>query len=336
MGDLVEVGDEDDDDELMGDEDDDEMEDMFEHDEDEMGVHGEEHDMNDVTGDDEGFNLEEDDDDDEVIDVMRNRNPHLGDPEGDEEGDEGEGEEDGEEGAEELEEEDFNGGGQFPPELRRMVSGRHGASGPAGLGGHLIRLGQGQGRVASQLMGMMGYMGRGGMNGADLIENDDGALQMRIAGSDGPPMRIEVLNMLGGQRDGGGGGARRRVPSRSFLSDMLPPGAISMGGERDPQRSISAAYSIMGGRPNRIVSGYSGAGVGASSPHPVTHPLLRASDPGQARQLQSATTGRGGQAGLNSGDIFSAIFNAIRYICIYIYIYIYVCIYIYIYVHVYM
>jgi hypothetical protein len=40
--------------------------------------------MNDVTGDDEGFNLEEDDDDDEVVDVMHNRNPHLGDPEGDE------------------------------------------------------------------------------------------------------------------------------------------------------------------------------------------------------------------------------------------------------------
>jgi hypothetical protein len=65
-------------------------------------------------------------------------------------------------------------------------------------------------------MGMVGYMGRGGMSGADLIENDDGALQMRLAGSDGPPMRIEVLNMLGGQRDG----ARRRG-ARSFLSGYL-------------------------------------------------------------------------------------------------------------------
>ena len=153
--------------------------------------------------------------------------------------------------------------------------------------------------------------------GADLIENDDGALQMRVSGFDGPPVRIEVMNLMGHrpvQSRGGGGRSHQgssddRAEIRSFLSDMMPGSLVS-----SHLQSIRAATPHYvyprGARPGGSI-GTAAVGIGESSPYPVTHPLLKVSDPGQARLLQNAAAGRTGSSGSSSG-IFGAISSAIR------------------------
>ena len=202
-------------DDIMGEEDEDGEEDMHNDDDDEEGMDAmfemaedEDEDEDgdeilDVTGEDDEFHdLEEDDEgtveDAEAMAGVRGA-ADMEDPEGDEEGD-------GDvEGAEELEEEDFTDAeGHFP-----SAPGR-----PANLGAHLMRLQQqynlqgsvrsglhqqllsGSSRTGAHIMGMgiRSLSGQSGFN-ADLIENEEGGLQMRIG--EGLPMRIEVLNLLG-------------------------------------------------------------------------------------------------------------------------------------------
>jgi hypothetical protein len=320
MGDPDEDEDEDEDadeDEVLNIDDDDEegMEAMFE-----MAEDGDEEgdELLDFQGEEDEFRDLEEDDDAAMGDaeaMVGSRAPDMEDAEGDEEGDA--------EGAEELEEEDYgdaeNG---FPSAaVNRHVSGGSIGRPPANLGAHLIRLQQqfqsGAARSGTHVMGIAGLRalsGQGGF-GADLIENDDGGLQMRL-GFDGPPVRIEVLNLLGGGREGrvrprnhhssGADGNEMRT----FFSEMMP-GAISSGQIRASTGTGTGAYPYYrsGGRPATVNTPVSG--IGASLPFPVTHPLLKVSDPGQARQLQNAGVGRSSSSN-SSGGIFGAIFTAIR------------------------
>ena len=150
--------------------------------------------------------------------------------------------------------------------------------------------------------------------GADLIESDDGALQMRVSGFDGPPVRIEVMNLMGhrGAQSRGGrfqqGSSDERADMRSFLSDMMPGSLVSS--HLNGMRATTPNYvHPRGARPSG--SNTNLIGIGSSSPYPVTHPLLKVSDPGQARLLQNAGTGRAGSSTSSSG-IFGAISSAIR------------------------
>ena len=150
--------------------------------------------------------------------------------------------------------------------------------------------------------------------GADLIESDDGALQMRVSGFDGPPVRIEVMNLMGhrGAQSRGGrsqqGSSDERADMRSFLSDMMPGSLVSS--HLNGLRATTPNYvHPRGARPSGSSTNL--IGIGSSSPYPVTHPLLKVSDPGQARLLQNAGTGRAGSSTSSSG-IFGAISSAIR------------------------
>ena len=150
--------------------------------------------------------------------------------------------------------------------------------------------------------------------GADLIESDDGALQMRVSGFDGPPVRIEVMNLMGhrGAQSRGGrsqhGSSDERADMRSFLSDMMPGSLVAS--HLNGLRATTPNYvHPRGARPSG--SNTNLIGIGSSSPYPVTHPLLKVSDPGQARLLQNAGTGRAGSSTSSSG-IFGAISSAIR------------------------
>jgi hypothetical protein len=299
----------------IDDDDDDEegMEAMFE-----MAEDGDEEgdELLDFQGEEDEFRDLEEDDDAAMGDaeaMVGSRAPDMEDAEGDEEGDA--------EGAEELEEEDYgdaeNG---FPSAaVNRHVSGGSIGRPPANLGAHLIRLQQqfqsNVARSGTHVMGIAGLRalsGQGGF-GADLIENDDGGLQMRL-GFDGPPVRIEVLNLLGGGREGrvrprnhhssGADGNEMRT----FFSEMMP-GAMSSNQIRASTGTGAYPYYRSGGRPATVNIPVSG--IGASLPFPVTHPLLKVSDPGQARQLQNAGAGRSSSSN-SSGGIFGAIFTAIR------------------------
>ena len=86
-------------------------------------------------------------------------------------------------------------------------------------------------------MGIAGFSNIGGSQfGADLIESDDGALQMRVTGG-GAPVRIELLNLMGGggmgssregrERGRRGGGSDERAEMRSFLNEMMPGGVVT-------------------------------------------------------------------------------------------------------------
>ena len=328
-------------DDIMGEEDEDGEEDMHNDDDDEEGMDAmfemaedEDEDEDgdeilDVTGEDDEFHDLEEDDEGTVEDAEAMAGARgaadMEDPEGDEEGD-------GDvEGAEELEEEDFTDAeGHFP-----SAPGR-----PANLGAHLMRLQQqynlqgsvrsglhqqllsGSSRTGAHIMGMgiRSLSGQSGFN-ADLIENEEGGLQMRIG--EGLPMRIEVLNLLG-NREG-----RSRVRSsgddraemRSFFSEMMPEGMVTSNMNINVRGATAAHLQYSRGaapmyhsnyhpRAGRVMAGRSSAtGIGSSLPFPVTHPMLRISDPSQARQHQNATgAGRSG----SSGGIFGAIFSAIR------------------------
>lgn len=310
----------------INDDDDEIMDGMFEmaDDDEDHGEEDEEEEDEDgeimgAVGEDDEFNdLEEDDDA-----AMGGAHAMAGgrgvvdleDQEGEEEGDA-----DGE-GAEELEEEDYTDAeSRFPPGLARLLpTESFGRS--ANLGAHLIRLQQqfhlqGGALNRQQLMGITAM--RGGY-GADLVENDDGALQMRVNGYDGEPVRIEVVNITGG-RDGRSRGRthvtsgddRTQSQMRNFITEMMPGSMIAttnMGGVSRGGSNPVYPFSRMG-RPHATPT-LPATGIGASLPFPVTHPLLKVSDPGQARQLQNAGSGRSGSSS-TSGGIFGAIFTAIR------------------------
>ena len=329
-------------DDIMGEEDEDGEDDMHNDDDDEEGMDAmfemaedEDEDEDgdeilDVTGEDDEFHDLEEDDEGTVEDAEAMAGARgaadMEDPEGDEEGD-------GDvEGAEELEEEDFTDAeGHFP-----SAPGR-----PANLGAHLMRLQQqynlqgsvrsglhqqllqGSSRAGAHIMGMgiRSLSGQSGFN-ADLIENEEGGLQMRIG--EGLPMRIEVLNLLGNRE------SRSRVRSsgddraemRSFFSEMMPEGMVTSNMNINVRGATAAHLQYNRGgtapmyqtnyhpRAGRVMAGRSSAtGIGSSLPFPVTHPMLRISDPSQARQHQNVS---GAGRSNSSGGIFGAIFSAIR------------------------
>lgn len=170
-------------------------------------------------------------------------------------------------------------------------------------------------------MGIRSLSGQSGFN-ADLIENEEGGLQMRIG--EGLPMRIEVLNLLGNRE------SRSRVRSsgddraemRSFFSEMMPEGMVTSNMNINVRGATAAHLQYNRGgtapmyqtnyhpRAGRVMAGRTSAtGIGSSLPFPVTHPMLRISDPSQARQHQNVSgAGRPG----SSGGIFGAIFSAMR------------------------